>query len=104
MLVGGNGPRVLERVLAFGDEWMPNSAPVDVLVARVAELNSRASELGRNAVPVSVVGPYGEAGDIERLERGGVHRLVAWLPPRGPAEVEQGFDRLAATAREYAGA
>ena len=56
VLVGGNGPRVLERVLAFGDEWLPNSAPVDVLVARVAELNSRASELGRNAVPVSVVG------------------------------------------------
>ena len=26
VLVGGNGPRVLDRVLAFGDEWMPNPA------------------------------------------------------------------------------
>src|SRR5881227_2821501 len=24
VLVGGNGERVLERVVAFGDEWMPN--------------------------------------------------------------------------------
>jgi probable F420-dependent oxidoreductase len=24
VLVGGNGPKVLDRVVAFGDEWMPN--------------------------------------------------------------------------------
>ena len=104
VLVGGNGPRVLERVLAFGDEWLPNSAPDDELLTRIEELNSRASQAGRGPVPVSVVGPFGEPGRIERLERGGVHRIVAWLPPRGPAEVEQAFDSFAATAREYAAA
>jgi probable F420-dependent oxidoreductase len=102
VLVGGNGPRVLDRVLAFGDEWLPNSSPDDELLARIEELNSRASELGRGHVPVSVVGPYGEHDRIERLEQGGVHRIVAWLPPRGPDEVEQAFDAYAATAREYA--
>ena len=27
-LVGGNGPTVLDRVLAFGDAWFPNYGPV----------------------------------------------------------------------------
>ncbi len=104
ILVGGNGPRVLDRVLAFGDEWMPNPAPVQELVARTAELNSRASEAGRGPVPVTVVGPYGTPAEIEQLDRGGIERLVAWLPPRGEDEVEQAFERFVATAREYDGA
>ena len=104
ILVGGNGPRVLDRVLAFGDEWMPNPAPVQELVARTAELNSRASEAGRGPVPVTVVGPYGTPAEIEQLDRGGIERLVAWLPPRGKDEVEQAFERFVATAREYDGA
>ena len=74
------------------------------LVTRTAELNARASELGRGPVPVSVVGRYGTPAEIEQLERGGIQRLVAWLPPRDPGEVERAFERLAATAREYLGA
>ena len=27
VLVGGNGPGVVDRVLAFGDAWFPNYAP-----------------------------------------------------------------------------
>ena len=73
--------RVLDRVLAFGDEWLPYSAPDDELLTRIEELNSRASQAGRRPVPVSVAGPFGELDRIERLERAGVHRIVAWLPP-----------------------
>ena len=36
VMVGGNGPRVLDRVLAFGDEWMPNRMSDSDLAARVA--------------------------------------------------------------------
>ena len=41
VLVGGNGPGVLDRVLAFGDAWMPNHGPSD-LIKRSAELRLRA--------------------------------------------------------------
>ena len=41
VLVGGNGPGVLDRVLAFGDAWFPNYAP-DGILERAAELRSRA--------------------------------------------------------------
>ncbi len=36
ILVGGNGPRVVDRVLAYGDEWMPNRiAGDDAFIARL---------------------------------------------------------------------
>ena len=38
-LVGGTGEGVLERVVAFGDEWMPNHTPsAEALESRIAEL------------------------------------------------------------------
>jgi alkanesulfonate monooxygenase SsuD/methylene tetrahydromethanopterin reductase-like flavin-dependent oxidoreductase (luciferase family) len=41
VLVGGNGPTVLDRVLAFGDAWFPNYAREGIL-ERAAELRARA--------------------------------------------------------------
>jgi probable F420-dependent oxidoreductase len=102
VLVGGSGPRVLDRVLAFGDEWMPNRVSDDQLVARIDELNSRAQQMGRDSIPVTVVGMTPDLDRIERLQRGGVHRAVFWLPAHGRGEVEDAFDRYAATAQEFA--
>jgi hypothetical protein len=53
---------------------------------------------------VTVVGIKPDAARIERLEQGGVHRVVFWLPAHGRGEVEGAFDSFAALAREYAGA
>jgi probable F420-dependent oxidoreductase len=104
VLVGGNGRQVLDRVLAFGDEWMPNRMTDEDALTRVAELQSRAAEAGREPIPVTIVGMAADAGRIERLDQGGVHRIVFWLPPRGRGEVEAAFDRFASFAGEYAGA
>src|ERR1700734_349832 len=41
VIVGGNGPTVLDRVLSFGDAWMPNYMP-EGLVERAEELRARA--------------------------------------------------------------
>ena len=37
MLVGGDGPTVLDRALAFGDGWLPNYRGDDANFDRVAE-------------------------------------------------------------------
>src|SRR5436190_756522 len=50
VLVGGNGPKVLDRVLAYGDEWKPNR--LDGFAERVQELQRRAEEAGRGRIPV----------------------------------------------------
>jgi len=101
VMVGGNGPRVLDRVLAFGDEWMPNRMSVEDLGARVAELGVRASEIGRARIPVTVVGMAPAAGEIERVANVGVDRIVFWLPQDGFDAVEDGFDRYTSAINEF---
>lgn len=101
VLVGGNGPRVLDRVLAYGDEWMPNRTTDDELVARIGELNARAAEVGREPIPVTVMGMAPEPGRIERVGDGGVHRVVFWLPQDGPDALEKGFDRYVSVMAEF---
>jgi probable F420-dependent oxidoreductase len=100
VLVGGNGPRVLDRVLAFGDEWMPNRVSEDELAARIRELNARASEAGRERIPVTVVGMVPDAARIDRVGQAGVDRVVFWLPPESPDAVEEGFDRYVAVMEQ----
>jgi probable F420-dependent oxidoreductase len=100
VLVGGNGPRVLDRVLAYGDEWMPNRTTPEKLAGRIEELNARASEVGRDPIPVTVVGAAPDAGEIERLAQAGVHRVVSWLPQESAGAVEQGFDRYVAAMQQ----
>ena len=101
VMIGGNGPRVLDRVLAFGDEWMPNRMSFDDLAARVAELGARASEVGRSRIPVTVVGLAPDAGEIERVARIGVDRIVFWLPQDGLDAVEVGFGRCVSAINQF---
>ena len=101
VLVGGNGPRVLDRVLAYGDEWMPNRTSEEDLVARVGELNARAAEAGREPIPVSIMGMAPEPARIEQVANGGVHRVLFWLPQESPDAVEQGLDRFASVMGEF---
>ena len=101
VLVGGNGPKVLDRVVAFGDEWMPNRIHNEDLPARIAELQRKAEAAGREPIPVTVAGIMRDPERIEELERAGVHRGFFWLPPNGPDEVEAAFDKYAAAADAY---
>ena len=104
ILLGGNGPKVLDRVIAYGDEWLPNRVPDDEMAARVEELRRRGAEAGRGEIPVTVVGMMRDPTRIERLEKAGVHRGIFWLPADGRVAVEQALDRYVAAMREYAGA
>jgi probable F420-dependent oxidoreductase len=101
VLVGGSGPHVLDRVLSYGDEWMPNRVKEEEIIPRFEELARRASEAGRDPIPITMVGMTRDPDRIERFERAGAHRSVFWLPATGRDEVEEAFDRYAAAAAEY---
>jgi probable F420-dependent oxidoreductase len=97
VLVGGNGPGVLDRVLAFGDAWFPNHA--DGILDRAAELRARADR----PVDLMVMGVPADAKVLEAYAAAGFKRAVHWLPsaPRGP--VERALDRYEAAIAEWYG-
>ena len=97
VLVGGNGPGVLDRVLAFGDEWMPNRIrDDDALIARIEELQRRAGEAWRDAIPVTLFGVTKDPARLERYANAGVHRCLFYMPSAPRDEVEPLLDEAAA--------
>jgi alkanesulfonate monooxygenase SsuD/methylene tetrahydromethanopterin reductase-like flavin-dependent oxidoreductase (luciferase family) len=98
VLVGGEGPGVLDRVLAFGDAWFPNHSRGDIL-DRAKELRSRADR----PVGLQVMGVPADPKVLEAYEKAGFTRAVHWLPsaPRGP--VERAMDTFEAAVAEMHG-
>src|SRR3954465_14176056 len=85
VLVGGSGPKVLDRVLAFGDGWFAqhHADPLE----RVGELCTRADEAGRE-LPVDVIGvPPDPVGGV-RYEAAGVRRVLMRDPSGQPSVFE----------------
>src|SRR4029453_2483847 len=80
VLVGGEGPGVLDRGLAFGDAGVPNPRPAGFL-ERAAELRSRADR----PVDLMVMGVPADARALEAYANAGFRRALHWLaagPPR----------------------
>jgi probable F420-dependent oxidoreductase len=82
VLVGGLGEKVLDRVLEYGDEWMPNRADPEDLAPRIAELRRRAGRYVR----VTYYGAPADDALVERLEAAGVDRVLFMLESE-PADV-----------------
>lgn len=92
VLIAGNGPKAIDRVLAYGDEWLPE--PEDGLIDRIQELQERAQSQGRTAgVPVTVYSA--NPADVEVYERAGAHRCVFWIPPNDQARARAAVADLA---------
>jgi probable F420-dependent oxidoreductase len=104
ILVGGLGEKVLDRVVAYGDEWIPNRVKSpEELGERIAELQRRAEAAGRAQIPVTVFGAKPELRLLERLKAAGVTRSLFYVQPGEPGEVERHLDELARVAAEWAG-
>ncbi len=82
VLVGGTGPGVLDRVLDYGDGWIPTGwRDTEGMTRRIEELRARAADAGRDHVPVTVFGAPPKPEALEELVAAGVDRAVLWLPP-----------------------
>ncbi len=105
VLVGGNGPNVLKRVIAFGDGWFPNRIPPDEgMIARVEELQRLGEEAGRGPIPVTLQIPPRDPDVLHRYEEAGVTRAVHMLRPGDAADAasaERKLDEWAERIQAY---
>lgn len=80
ILLGGNGPRTLQRVVRYADAWLPNGRGY---LPRIPELQELAAKAGRARIPVSAY-PGGTTPEVvEEHERAGVERLIWYVPQDG---------------------
>jgi probable F420-dependent oxidoreductase len=98
ILVGGNGPAVEDRVLDFGDEWLPQGVTrtnVGAFAKRAAALQRRAGSLGRGPVPITLSGAQADRVSVDAYAAVGITRCLFVLPEQGPERVLPVLDRLA---------
>jgi probable F420-dependent oxidoreductase len=97
IMIGGNGASALQRVVAFGDGWMPIFGRADAPERRIAELQELAALAGRSPIEVTAFMAPHDAREIERLHAAGVSRFVFSIP--GPPEQARAvLERLGALA------
>jgi alkanesulfonate monooxygenase SsuD/methylene tetrahydromethanopterin reductase-like flavin-dependent oxidoreductase (luciferase family) len=104
VIVGGDGPTVLDRVLAYGDGWMPNyvrdpTGSGETILRRAKELRARAER----PIDLVIVRAPANAADLERLRLSGCTRAVHWLPTGGRSVVERSLERWESAVAELTG-
>jgi len=97
VILGGSGPKILERVVRYADGWMPNRGDV---VERIPELQRMARDAGRDPIPVTYY-PKANAGEIERLREAGVDRLIWYVPADGRDAALRKLEELGALIRPH---
>jgi probable F420-dependent oxidoreductase len=98
IIVGGNGPTTFDRVIEYGDGWMPIHGRASI-VERIAELNRRTAEMGRPRIPVSIFGCPPDGKVIDQYKAAGVLRLLFSLPSAQADVVIPKLDELTELAR-----
>jgi len=99
VLVGGAGPTVLDRVLAFGDAWFPNYGERADILERAAQLRARAER----PIDFMVMSVPAKAAVLEQLQEAGARRVVRWLPSANRSVVEPALERWEAAIAELTG-
>lgn len=102
ILIGGEGPGVLERVASYGDGWLPNDHPE--LLDRIPEMQRRGAALGRGPFPTTVYAMPANEDAVGRYVEAdaGIERCVFNLPSREIGDTTAMLDRLARIIERFA--
>jgi hypothetical protein len=90
---------VLDRVLAFGDAWIPNYRGDDSIFDRVKELRSRADR----PIDVHMLSAPADPAVLGRMERAGIRRASHWLPSGPAGTVQQALDAWEDAIAQFTG-
>jgi len=100
VLLGGDVPAAMQRVIEYADEWMPHPDRGEVpLKERIAEFHRLCEAAGRPRLPVTVYGAPSDPRAVESYAEAGVARCVFRLPAAPAGEVLPALERAADAAR-----
>ena len=102
VVIGGNGEKVLDRVLRYGDAWAPQHRHGNA-AERIPELRRRAEEAGRGHIPVTIFGVPDDAATLASYQEAGADRVVRWLPAAQRGPVERALEGFEDAVRELRG-
>ncbi|MEV6930772.1 LLM class F420-dependent oxidoreductase [Dactylosporangium sp. NPDC051485] len=92
ILVAGNGPRVAERVIAYGDEWIPMLRPG--VLDHITHFKKTARKPGTDEpIPVTLFG--GDLADVDAYAAAGVDRVLFWVRPTPSKAMIEIVDNIA---------
>ena len=100
VIIGGDGANTLQRVVRYGDGWMPIGRRAD-FKNRIDELNRLAAAAGRADIPVTIFGAAPKPEVIDAYAEAGVERLLFHLPPAARDEVLPLLEQRAELARQH---
>ncbi len=102
VLLGGNAPNVLQRVVRWGDGWLPNRVTPDRIEESRQILDTLAAERGRDPASLTI-SVFGQPTDTDRSRvddfmNAGAQRVSVWLA-HCDTEAEMGdqLERMAET-------
>ena len=102
VLLGGDVPSAMQRVVEYADEWMPHPDRGELpLSQRIAEFWQLSEAAGRGRLPVSVYGAAPDPARVAEYQAAGVARCVFRLPAAGADDVLPALERAAAVARQF---
>jgi probable F420-dependent oxidoreductase len=101
VIIGGDGATTFDRVVEFGDGWMPIMRPKTNPLERIPELRERLKKAGRDpkSAPVSVFFAPPKKEALNALEAAGVERAIFGVPSEGREAVLPRLDAYAAAMR-----
>jgi probable F420-dependent oxidoreductase len=97
VLLGGHGPKALERVVRYCDGWLPISLRAGDIQAGIADLRRLAEKAGRDprSISVSVFWAPADRKALDDYEAVGVERAIFPLPPAPRDQVMPILDKHA---------
>ncbi|MBA2450227.1 MAG: LLM class F420-dependent oxidoreductase [Chloroflexi bacterium] len=102
IIMGGDGPKAVEGLIEYCDEWLPRpDRGEQPLADRIADVNRLAAQAGRGPIPVSIFGASPDPKQIEAYEAAGAIRCVFGLPAAGADEVLPRLARYAEVIRSF---
>jgi probable F420-dependent oxidoreductase len=102
VIMGGDGATTFDRVIEFGNGWMPIARPGRPSpVEKIAALRRRAEQAGRDprAISVSIFFARPERAAVDALRAAGVDRAIFGLPSAGRDKILPLLDSYAPLVR-----